>query len=148
MRDIGLIAVVGVSATGAALILLDDAGILAAPPWIPVALLPVVGALIWRLGRASMVATASWVVPLTILMWVGFEVVPWPFGFVLVAGGWLGFVAMIARPQGRIPGLIPDQLPRVTRTSSISTSTRLFAPPSTASKWMRIVWPAQASRLT
>ena len=32
-----------------------------------------------------------------------------------------------------------DQLPRVTRTSSICASTVLFVPPSTASMWMRIV---------
>lgn len=95
MRDIGLIQVVGVSVVGGALMVLDDAGILAAPSWMPVALLPVVGALIWRLGGASIVATASWVVPLAVLLWVGFEVVPWPFGLVLVAAGWLCFVAMI-----------------------------------------------------
>ena len=36
-------------------------------------------------------------------------------------------------------------LGRVTRTSSSSTSTRLFAPPSTASNRRRTVWPAKAS---
>lgn len=93
--DIGFIAGIGVSFVGAALILLDGAGILAAPSWFPAALLPAVGALIWRLGGASIVATASWVVPLAILLWIGFEVVPRPFGFALIAAGWLWFVAMI-----------------------------------------------------
>ena len=52
------------------------------------------------------------------------------------------------RPEaGRPPGDRTRRVydPRVTRTSSISTSTRLFEAPSTAMKWIRIVCPAHAS---
>ena len=68
-------------------------------------------------------------------------------------GGWHG-----RRPAERAPAHAPQRAeagdrrgqtaaydPRVIRTSSISTSTRLLLPPSTAAKWMRTVWPAHAS---
>ena len=57
----------------------------------------------------------------------------------------------IGSPDGLVGGVragaSPEHayVPRVTRTSSISTSTRLPAPPSAATNRIRTVWPANAS---
>ena len=76
-------------------LVMDAVGLLAVPRWLPIAALPAVGAVIWRLGGASITAIASWLLPLAALLYLGFVVLNPPLDGVVIAAGYLWFVAMI-----------------------------------------------------
>lgn len=75
--------------------LADVTGVVSMPTWFRVVGLPVIGAVIWRLGGASLVAIASWVIPLGALLYVGFWVISPPLDALVLALGVIWFGAMI-----------------------------------------------------
>lgn len=94
-RSRGDLAAAGLALLVFAPIVLDLLGVWAMPRLLPVVLMPVIGAAIWRLGGAPVLAIASWVIPLAALLFLGYGVADVPLDAILIAGGYLWFVAMI-----------------------------------------------------
>jgi hypothetical protein len=65
------------------------------PPILIAIVLPIGGGLSWIMSGSSLLAVASWAIPLAVMLWVGLESTDRLLGFAFLVIGWLWWCALM-----------------------------------------------------